>query len=148
MSTFLSSLKLASEKVLVEVNQKCYQIAWELFTSVVRLTPSPANPGYWATGLLANQWYPKAGSPSNAKGSDVSPNGSASLSRINGMMGGMEFYGKDGKMFLNNNVPHAYRAEALGWPAPEWTGRVKPYRMVARSLQATAAKYKKVKVKV
>lgn len=147
MSKFLTSLRNNSRKVLVKVNRKCYEIAWQLFTSVVRLTPSPSQPGPFAKGLLANQWYPSEGVPSSELGTDTDARGGSSLSRITAMTKGTAFLGKDGKLYLTNNVPYAYRAEVLGWPKSDgWSGRIGPYRMVARSLQAIVAKHKKVKL--
>jgi hypothetical protein len=72
--------------------------------------------------------------------------GADSLQRIKNFTdSNIAFYGKDGNVFLANNVPYGFRAEWGGWPTPRWAG-AKPYRMMARSLQATAAKYKKVKI--
>lgn len=153
MGAFLSSIQLNSKVILEKINKECYRIAWDLFTGVVANSPSPSNPGPWADGLLANQWYPQAGSPSKALGADTSPNGSASLARINGMVKGREFFGKDGKLFLTNNLDYAFRAEYLGWHPPEWSGKSgsdgkgSPYMMVARSLQATVQRNKKIRIK-
>lgn len=140
MSLFERSVRAASSRILVAVNLKCYEIAWELFSSVVSKTPSPTNPGRYAKGLLVNQWYPQERSASSAKGSTKSPSGSDSLSRIRAMLNGLEFYDKDGKFTLSNNLDYAVQAESRGWQ------RTPPYRMVALSLQATAAKFKKVKI--
>lgn len=145
MSFFEKSVRAATHKVLVSVNLKCYEIAWELFSSVVYKTPSPTNPGPHATGLLANQWYPSEGSASAARSAATNPRGADSLARIKAMMNGIEFYDRDGKITLANNMPHAVLAEITGWQPPMWRGKA-PYRMVALSLQATAAKYKKVKI--
>lgn len=146
----------ASTKILADINLKCYEIAWELFTSVVKLTPSPSNPGKYSKGLLANQWYPKEGSASAARSAALSSTGADSLARINAVAkNGTEFYTRDGKITLTNNTDYAYRAEFLGWPKPTWRGEDgdagfggggKPYRMVARSLIAVSAKYKRVKI--
>jgi hypothetical protein len=145
MSFFEKCVRLAASRVLVAVNLKCYQIAWELFTSVVDKTPSPNNPGKHAKGLLANQWYPQERSASNARSSAISRNGGGSLARIRAMMNGTEFYNRNGKIVLSNNVPYVMLAESAGWNPPRWKGTA-PYRMVALSLQATAAKNKKVKI--
>lgn len=146
----------ASTEVLAKINLTCYEIAWELFTSVVKLTPSPSNPGKYSKGLLANQWYPSENSASSARSSSLSSNGSNSLDRINALAkGGTAFYTKDGVVTLTNNVEYAYRAEVLGWPKPQWRGEDgdagfggggKPYRMVARSLITISAKYKNVRI--
>jgi hypothetical protein len=138
-------IQLASKLVMQQVNTKVYKIAWELFTSVIDFTPSPTNPGPYAKGLLVNAWFPAEKGASPARSSNISPNGSDSRSRVNAMAAnGTEFLEKDGKITLTNNTPYAYRAEYLGWPEsdnPMWKNRG-PYRMVARSLQKIAAKYK------
>lgn len=145
MSRFESAVRAAANKVLVDINLKCYQISWELFSSIVNKTPSPSNPGPKAKGLLANQWYPEVRGFSGARGSAKSATGGDSLSRIRAMMNGVEFYDKDGKFTLSNNLPYAVQAESIGWNPPRWKG-TQPYRMVALSLQATAAKYKTVRL--
>lgn len=143
MVGFADSIKLHSQRILEEINKKCYTITWNLFTSIVQLSPSPSNPGPYADGLLVNQWYPKVGKGfSSQLTSATSPYGSGSLSRINGIMGGKEFLKKNGTITLTNNVHYGILAEKIGWNPPEWTGRQGPYRMVARSIQLTAAKYK------
>lgn len=146
MGIFATSIQLSTTKILAKVNEQVYRIAWELFTNVVKFTPSPSNPGPHAKGLLANQWYPKAGSASSEKSIATSGTGAGSLSRINAMMGGKEFLGKDGKLTLTNNMDYAQRAESEGWPRPKWSGKIGPYMMAARSLQATVAKYRKVTI--
>jgi hypothetical protein len=80
------------------------------------------------------------GGASNSLGTGKSKNGSSSLARIKAMMNGLEFYNKDGKFTLSNNLDYAVLAESEGWK------RTPPYRMVALSLQATVAKYKVVKI--
>lgn len=147
---FSASLSRNITRVLSEVNAKCNKISIELFLAIVRRTPSPDNPGEWAKGLLANQWYPKAGSGFSSNLTDAtSDNGTGSRSRIIALRGGTEFLGKNGRLTLTNNVPYAYRAEVLGWPKGKdpnsewtWSGKVGPYRMVALSLQEVAARYK------
>lgn len=145
MSLFEKSIRAASSKILVDVNLKCYQIAWELFTSVVNKTPSPTNPGPTAEGLLANQWYPMAGGVSGVLGVNLSPNGADSLARIQAMMNGREFSNRDGRVTLSNSIGYVMLAEKAGWKPPRWKG-TPAYRMVALSLQATVAKFKEVKI--
>lgn len=140
---FAASVKANSRRLLAKVNKQCYQIAKELFTSIVNLTPSPDNPGPYAKGHLANQWYPEEGSDfSDELSSSTSSDGSGSLARINAMSG-YAFNGRDGAVTLANNLSYAYRAEVLGWPVSDgWSGQIGPYRMVARSLQIIKARYK------
>lgn len=142
MGRFAASVKMNSIRLLADVNAKVYKIARELFTKVVNLTPSPSNPGPYAAGHLANQWYPEEGGDfSEELSSDTSTTGAGSIARISAL-NGVEFYQKDGKLTLTNNLHYAYRAEALGWPREDgWSGTIGPYRMVARSLQAIKAKY-------
>jgi hypothetical protein len=59
------------------------------------------------------------------------------------MLDGLDFYDKDGRVTLTNNLDYAVQAESTGWNPPRWKG-TPPYRMVALSLQATAAKFKTV----
>lgn len=139
--SFAKSVQANSRKVLWRVNNKCYEIAKALFVSIINFTPSPDNPGPFAMGHLADQWYPDEGDFSEELSGSTSPNGAGSLARVQAMKGGA-FNGRDGKVTLTNNVDYAYRAEVLGWPASEgWSGKIGPYRMVARSIQIIKAKY-------
>jgi hypothetical protein len=139
---FGASVLANGQKLLEKTNDKCLAIAKELFVSIVNLSPSPIHPGSWADGLLVNQWYPAVGSFSNQVGTSTSPYGAESIARIYNLTdNSTAFKGKDGMVTLSNNVSYAYRAEALGWPADEgWTGKVGPYLMVAKSLQAVSAR--------
>lgn len=152
--SFGQSVALNSAKLLADVNTKCYKIAKELFYRVVELTPSPANPGRWAEGYLANQWYPAENDFSGDLDMATSRNGAQSISRIQAM-NGQVFYQGDGILTLANNLPYAYRAEVIGWPKEEgynggqrhevsggYNNTGAPYRMVALSIQEIAAKYK------
>lgn len=142
-SSFSASLDRNILRVKQEVNDKIVKISIELFLSIVAKSPSPSNPGEYAKGLLANQWYPMAGAFSEEVSTDDSSNGGASKVRIVGLRGSKEFFGKNGSLTLTNNLPYAYRAEMLGWPKSDgWSGKIGPYRMVALSLQAIAARYK------
>jgi hypothetical protein len=148
VASWKSLIEAAVNQTLIEINEKCYEIAWHLFTTTVKFTPSPSNPGPTAEGLLANNWFPQVGGTSSEISNSTSSNGAASLERINAVMGGSEFLRKDGLITMANNLSYALRAEKLGWYPPEWAGvsgmdrKGAPYRMVARALQATAAKYK------
>lgn len=140
--SFAQSVELNSLAILREVNDRVYEIARELFRSIVQLTPSPSNPGDTAKGLLANNWFPVDGPGfSQATSTAKSSWGAASVARINALRGN-NFFQKDGTVTLSNNLDYAYRAEVLGWPNPRWSGRVGPYRMVALSMQKVSARYK------
>jgi hypothetical protein len=141
MASFAASVSNNVYAVLTKVNADVHKIARELFTLTVDLTPSPSNPGPYATGHLADQWYPEVGDFSDELSPSTSSDGAGSKSRIAAVIGST-FFGKDGKLTFTNNVPYAYRAEAVGWPIEDgWSGRQGPYRMVARAIQAVAAKY-------
>jgi hypothetical protein len=134
MGSFADSVKANCQKMLDAVDNKCYSITNQLFTSVVLLSPSPTNPGETAKGLLANQWYPQIGTaPSSELSSATSPYGSDSLARINSLANQKVFFGKDGAITFTNNVPYGILAEKLGWIGGAWSGRVGPYRMVELS---------------
>lgn len=138
---FSDSLRLNIKKTLWRVNLASYKIARDLFESVVIRTPSPFNPGQYADGHLANQWYPEEGDFSEELDSRTSPMGADSLRRIQAFKG-YAFNQRDGKVTLTNNLSYAYRAEALGWPKSDgWSGQVGPYRMVALSIQLIAAQH-------
>lgn len=146
--SFTASLLANIAKVEQGINDKCYKISRELFLEVVKRTPSPSNPGHFAEGLLANQWYPQEGGFSSEEGSSTSDTGAQSKSRIRAMRG-TAFLRLNGKVTLTNNIDYAYRAEVLGWPSKDgWSGKSGsdgkggPYRMVALSLQLIAARYK------
>lgn len=141
--SFAQSVNANCHKAMLAVNAKCYQIAKELFTKIVDLTPSPTNPGPYAEGVLVNNWFPVDGSGFSSAETDASSSyGAGSRARIKSLQG-FQFFRKDGTVTLSNNVHYAYRAEVLGWPQSDgWSGRIGPYRMVARSLQAIAARYK------
>lgn len=146
--SFAASIAANIQRVEREINAKCYKISIELFLSIVRKTPSPSNPGKYADGLLANQWYPKTGDGfSGELGASTSNIGAASLARIRALSGN-EFLGKNGRLSMANNLHYAYRAEVLGWPMPVWSGKSGSdgaggaYRMVALALQEVAARHK------
>lgn len=131
---FSASIDRNIQSIKQKVNDRVYKISIELFLLVVKKTPSPSEPGPYAKGVLANQWYPKAGDFSDEVGGDKSRDGAGSRNRITALRGGKDFF-KDNRLTLTNNIEYAYRAEALGWAGTP------AYRMVALSLQEIAAKY-------
>ncbi len=144
MGTFADSVRANTRKIMRTVNAQCLTIARELFLSIISLTPSPNHPGPYAAGWLANQWYPELGSDfSEELGGDLDAAGGGSITRVEAMLGNaMVFLEQDGSVTLTNNLPYAYRAEAVGWPAHDgYKGDIGPYRMVAKSIQAIVAKY-------
>lgn len=133
MAGFGDSVNLNCQKILERIDKKCYSIAWNLFTTIVHATPV-------LKGELINNWFPLAGNSFSSEiTSSLSLSGSGSLTRINALVNSKQFYGKDGVMTMTNNLSYAANAEYLGWPAPQWSGKVGPYRMVGMSLAKIAA---------
>lgn len=148
MVDFLTSLMSNIEKVENEVNDKIMDVFELASEKVIEYTPQPSmfpNSALWATGLLVNQWYPAVNSFSDEQNSITSDNGNGSLGRVYKMRKEKPFKGKDAYITLTNNVDYAYRAESVGWPQGEnptgwkWTGKIKPYFMVAKAVGETAA---------
>lgn len=141
-SSFANSIRKSSTKALKQVSQQATEITKFLFNKVIEYTPSKANPGPFADGYLVNQWFPEYGGYfSEEMDSNISPFGANSLSRIASISDGV-FYLRDNCVTLTNNVHYSGLAEKYGWEPPEWSGSIGPYRMVARAMQTTKAKYK------
>lgn len=140
--SFLDDIKAFKEQALQDVSQATNAIVYDLFTEVVARSPSPSNPGVFAKGLLANQWWTETGgaySPSLT--SATNSMGIDSLSRISKMLAQQPFLKHDNSVSLTNNTEEAYYAEVLGWKPPIWSGRTGPYMMVASSVSAILNKY-------
>lgn len=140
---FARDIKAFEDKANAEMNKSVTKAVEILFFNVVALTPSPINPGPWAKGHLANQWYPAVGdNPDTSTSDSVSNNGSDSLRRIKGLLSLNLFHGKDRTITLTNSVTYAYRAEHLGWPKGydsdsgwTWSGRrPRGYKMVTTAV--------------
>ena len=147
MGAFADSVRMNSDAMLKRIQIQIYTIARQLFIEIVQATPSVTHPGYYAKGLLANQWYPQLGAGFSPEATEETDDGGRDsinriVTEIDVLSSNPQFLGKDGTVTLTNNLPYAGRAESVGWPEPEWSGRQGPYHMVALSLQAIAAKYK------
>jgi hypothetical protein len=107
-----------------------------LFVAIVKTTPIDK-------GLLINNWFPEVGSSfSSNTTSSADKAGGGSLARINSVVKvGNSNFKSEISYTLSNNIPYSYLAEVTGWNPPQWKG-TPPYRMVALSLQAVAAKYR------
>jgi hypothetical protein len=135
---FADSIRLHNAKVKQEVSNKIIDIAAELFTEVVNGTPVDK-------GILKNNWYGGTGGTYNASYNEASASkdGMSSLTQIASLRAYTGFVGKDGSVSLSNSTPYGFRAEYAGWPAPEWTGRIGPYAMIAKAFIKVAPKYKR-----
>lgn len=138
------------DKALLAANVSVNRIVEELFTSIVVLSPSPVNKGPFARGYLVNQYYPAIGANnfSTSLSLSTSDYGIESLSRIKAIIAQNLWLGKDAVVTLTNNTEEAYRAEIIGWPAGggsngwRWSGKARPYKMVATSINNIIGKYK------
>jgi len=135
---FAASIRKHNTKVKREVSEKVLTIATELFTEVVHGTPVDK-------GILKNNWYAGTGKSYNASynASSASKDGMVSLTQITSLRTYTGFLGRDGSVSLSNSTPYGFRAEYAGWPAPEWTGRVGPYAMIAKAFITVVPKYKR-----
>lgn len=124
---FADSMKKSVDKITQQINDKVLETATELFSEIVRETPV-------RTGLLINNWFSGVGAYSTAKTNVHDTTGAGSLLNIESLLQSDAFKGQDGWVSLSNNLDYAYRAEHLGWPTPQWSGRVGPYKMVENSM--------------
>lgn len=135
---FADDILKFKEKALLAANQSVSNAVESLFTEVVVRSPSPSNPGNYATGQLVNSWFTAVGGTYDMSTTSVTnPYGSDSLSRIKAALSQNLFYGKDNSISLTNSDSMAYRAEYLGWPktaGTPWKGRVGAYHMVSISV--------------
>ena len=135
MGSFADSIKANIAEVKQEVNDKITNIAVGMFRDVVQFSPSyELHDSVWANGLLINQWYPSVGSASGQLGSQVDQVGYQSMDRIAQLIGSSNFTSKDNTLWLTNNVPYAYQAEALGWYDTTRNQNTHPYAMVDKAL--------------
>lgn len=135
---FADSIRTHNLKVKQQVSNKVLAIATELFTEIVNGTPVDK-------GVLKNNWYGGTGNVYNASYNEhsASAGGMSSLTQIAALRAYTGFVGKDGSISLSNSTPYGFRAEYAGWPAPDWTGRVGPYAMIAKAFIKVAPKYKR-----
>lgn len=141
--SFTEQMKAWREKALQKASQSTNNIVYDLFTEVVAKSPSPSNPGHFARGLLANQWYSEAGGAySPVRSSATNDIGIDSISRVSSTLSQAPFLRKDSVVTFTNNTEEAYYAETLGWKPPLWSGDVGPYHMVALSINEILNKYR------
>ena len=135
---FADSIRLHNAKAKQQISNKILDIATELFTEVVKGTPVDK-------GVLKNNWYGGTGRSYNGSYSEnsASKDGMSSLTQIAALRAYTGFIGRDGSVSLSNSTPYGFRAEYAGWPAPEWTGRIGPYAMIANAFIKVAPKYKR-----
>lgn len=124
---FADSIKASSVKILKEIDRHCYRVSWHLFTGTIQDSPV-------LKGELINNWFPAVNSFSTETTSVSDKGGSGSLSRVNSFANQGLFYGKDVVFTLSNNLHYAYNAEQVGWPSPQWSGRVGPYKMIHKNM--------------
>ena len=134
---FADSIKNFNKKVKVEVSEQIIAIATDLFTEIVNETPVDE-------GVLINNWYAGTGVGnynSSYNEFSTSQDGMYSRMQIASLKRYTGFVGRDGAVSLSNSTPYAYRAEYIGWPQPQWSGRVGKYAMVAQAFIKVITKY-------
>lgn len=140
--SFADDIQAFADKAKLAMSTNTNNIVESLCTQAVINSPSPSNPGPFAIGLLANQWYSAVGaSPSAAVGSATNDMGLDSISRIQATLSSKPFFGQDNIVTFANNTDHAYYAEVLGWLPPRWSGAIGPYAMARTAVTQTIAKY-------
>ena len=144
---FGDSVKLSAERMQKSVNDNVLAKATELFNTVVSLTPTGKNISFGGKaanpGELINNWYTGYGvgvSDKTYRHFAANVLGSDSYQRISEVAKSVVFVGKDSEVSLTNSTPYAFRAEYAGWPAPQWSGKSRPYAMVRNALLKVAAK--------
>lgn len=144
---FASDVRAFAEKAQKAMSDNTNKIVEDLFTLAVNLSPSPSNPGPYAIGLLSNQWYPSVGTPDTTMTTAISPTGSDSISRIQGLSSANAFLGKDNVVFLTNSTEEAYYADWLGWkkgPGTNgwvWSGNSGAYMMRQQAITYVQGAY-------
>jgi hypothetical protein len=136
---FADSIKASATKIKREVSESILAEANELFTEVVKESPVDK-------GVLINNWYVGSGGTYSASynPNETNKDGMSSYMQIASLRAFTGFLGRDGSVNLTNNTPYGYRAEYLGWPTPQWTGRVGPYAMIAKAFVSVVPKYKRL----
>lgn len=134
MGTFTDSVRDNIQIMQEDLNKNVTNFVAEVFRDVVKLSPSEWQNSPHATGWLSNQWYPSVTSPSNSINESRDIYGFNSLDRIEGFRDTKYFLKKDNTVFLTNNVPYAYQAEAIGWKYAD------KYAMVAKAIDNAKGK--------
>jgi len=112
---FSSDIAAFRDKALQAASTNTMTIAQEVGRMEVAFSPSPINPGPYATGLLINQYYPSVGAPDFTVTTATNSSGADSLARINALAETNAFLGKDNVVYITNSTEEAYYADKLGW---------------------------------
>lgn len=137
---FASDIKAFADKALQKASTNTMNIVQDVGRMEVAFSPSPSNPGPYATGLLVNNYYPSVGVPDYSRSSSTSAAGSDSLSRINEFAETNAFLGKDNVVYITNSTEEAYYADVLGWQKGQgtngwiWSGKATPYFMRSQAI--------------
>lgn len=137
MGSFVDSMKKNINRVLTEIDNKCYAIVYSLFTSVVYNSPTKPFARY-SEGQFINNWFPSVGGYSNATTGSTSFDGMGSLSRILELKTSKAFYGQDNFVSMSNSLPYAQQVEYLGWSK---TGPYAPVRNAITSFNMKDVAY-------
>lgn len=112
---FADDIRSFADKALQKASTNTMTIAQDVGRLSVNFSPSPSNPGPYAVGLLANQWYPSIGTIDTTVTAATSSNGSDSLSRIEALSSTNAFLNRDNVVYITNSTEEAWYADKLGW---------------------------------
>ena len=142
---FAASIRAKADKQLEQVNTKINDIASDLFTTAVKLSPTKPMAKY-AKGEFINNWMAMSNGVDSGTRSTRSYDGMASLTSIAALKTKSTFLRRDGFVTLTNNVHYAGLVEYEGWKPernPRWSGRIGPYAPVRNAFIRVVPKYKK-----
>lgn len=135
-----SDIKAFREKALKAASDNTNNVFRDSGKLVIRFSPSPSNPGPYATGLLVNQWMFSIGMPDLSVGTATSPTGADSISRLDAFLATNPWLGKDATAYITNSTEEAIYADLLDWKKGQgtngwiWSGRAGAYQMRAQTI--------------
>ena len=143
MGFFSDSVRQNADKMMSQVGKKVEDIATELFTEVVLM--SPANPtmaatqrtAKWAKGEFNNNWFAATNSETLSHTSVRSMTGRDSRASIRTLKNAKTFYKKNGYVTLTNTTSYSGNIEYDGWPSG-----LTPYAPVRKAFINIVPKYK------
>lgn len=141
MGSFSDSIKTNVDRVVSEMDEKCYKVAYKLFMAVVEYSPTEeVNAGgrtaYHSKGLFINNWFGAANIISNSTRTITDSYGIDSRNEILNLENLKTFLGKDGYLSFANNLSYAVNVEYDGWERPRWSGLIAPYAPIRNAIMS------------
>lgn len=144
--TFAAAIRAFEEKALLRANQSITEAATFIAKENVKATQN-INLGGYSNGDMANNWHISYGALTVPVPNGPDLSGSASFARIDSLAKSMDFYRKDGVVYITNAMPYSYRVNFLGFPTEQstngwhWTGKIGAYGFVGQSINNLKGKY-------